>query len=98
MSSKPLKKAGIWTFVGGIIFASLPIGLAFLTALLSGKSMTNEGEGTGTYLWFLFVTVPIGFLVVIVGLVLFIVGLVSNRSQPHQHQPESRNSASNGSD
>ena len=88
MRNKSLKKAGIWTLVGGVVFASLPVGLAFFTALFSGKSMTNEGEGTGTYLWFLLVTVPIGFLVVSVGLVLFVIGLASNKSQPQPNPTE----------
>jgi hypothetical protein len=54
----------------GLIFAISPILLAFVTSLFQGGSMWNESSGTGTFIWFMFLTVPVGFLLVLIGLVM----------------------------
>ena len=51
----------------GLVIAFLPIALAFLTSLLNGTSMFDEGSGSGGYLWLLMGTLPIGFLLVVIG-------------------------------
>jgi len=51
----------------GLIIAFLPIALAFITSLLNGTSMFDEGSGSGGYLWLLMGSVPIGFLLVVIG-------------------------------
>jgi hypothetical protein len=56
----------------GLIFAFSPILLAFVTSLFQGGSMWNESSGTGAYIWLLFLTLPIGFFLVVIGLVMFI--------------------------
>jgi uncharacterized membrane protein YhaH (DUF805 family) len=57
----------------GLIFAISPILLAFMTSLFQGGSMWNEGSGTGGYIWLMFLTLPVGFLLVVIGLVMMIV-------------------------
>ena len=57
----------------GLIFAMSPILLAFVTSLFQGGSMWDEGSGTGGYIWFMFLTLPVGFSLVVVGLVMFVV-------------------------
>jgi uncharacterized membrane protein len=57
----------------GLIFAISPILLAFITSLFHGGSMWDEGSGTGGYIWFMFLTLPVGFLLVLIGLVMMIV-------------------------
>ena len=57
----------------GLIFANSPILLAFVTSLFQGGSMWDEGSGTGGYIWFMFLTLPVGFFLVVVGLVMFVV-------------------------
>jgi len=57
----------------GLIFAISPILLAFVTSLFQGGSMWDEGSGTGGYIWFMFLTLPVGFFLVVVGLVMFVV-------------------------
>jgi len=54
----------------GLIFAISPILLAFATSLFQGGSMWNESSGTGTFIWFVLLTVPVGFLLVLIGLVM----------------------------
>jgi len=54
----------------GLIFAISPILLAFVTSLFQGGSMWNESSGTGTFIWFMLLTVPVGFLLVLIGLVM----------------------------
>ena len=57
----------------GLIFAFSPIFLAFVTSLFQGGSMWDEGNGTGAYIWLMFLTLPIGFLLVVIGLVMAVV-------------------------
>jgi len=57
----------------GLIFAISPILLAFITSLFQGGSMWDEGSGTGAYIWLMFLTLPVGSLLVLIGLVLQII-------------------------
>jgi uncharacterized membrane protein len=57
----------------GLIFAISPILLAFITSLFQGGSMWDEGSGTGGYIWLMFLTLPVGFLLVVIGLVMMVV-------------------------
>ena len=54
----------------GLIFAISPILLAFVTSLFQGGSMWDEGAGTGGYVWFMFITLPVGALLILVGVVM----------------------------
>jgi uncharacterized membrane protein YhaH (DUF805 family) len=57
----------------GLIFAISPIILAFITSLFQGGSMWDEGSGTGGYIWLMFLTLPVGSLLVLIGLVMMAV-------------------------
>jgi hypothetical protein len=57
----------------GLIFAISPILVAFVSSLFQGGSMWDEGSGTGAYIWLVFLTLPVGLLLVVVGLVLAVV-------------------------
>jgi uncharacterized membrane protein len=57
----------------GLIFAISPILIAFVTSIFQGGSLWDEGNGTGAYLWFLMMTLPVGFLLFVIGLVMMIV-------------------------
>jgi uncharacterized membrane protein YhaH (DUF805 family) len=57
----------------GLIFAISPILLAFITSLFQGGSMWDEGSGTGAYIWLMFLTLPVGSLLVLIGLVMMVV-------------------------
>ena len=57
----------------GFLVAVSPIALAFVTSLFQGGSMWNEGSGTGGYIWLMFLTMPVGFVLVAIGLVMMIV-------------------------
>ena len=57
----------------GLIFAISPILLAFITSLFQGGSMWDEGSGTGAYIWLMFLTLPVGSLLMLIGLVLQII-------------------------
>jgi uncharacterized membrane protein len=51
----------------GLFITVLPILLAFVTSLINNVSMFDESSGSGGYLWLLMGTVPIGFLLVVIG-------------------------------
>jgi len=57
----------------GLIFSISPILLAFVTSLFQGGSMWDEGSGTGTFIWFMLFTLPVGLLLVVIGLVIALV-------------------------
>jgi uncharacterized membrane protein len=57
----------------GLIFAISPILIAFITSLFQGGSMWDEGSGTGAYIWLMFLTLPVGSLLVLIGLVMMLV-------------------------
>ena len=57
----------------GLIFAISPILLAFITSLFQGGSMWDEGSGTGAYIWLMFLTLPVGSLLVLIGLIMMLV-------------------------
>ena len=57
----------------GLIIAVLPILIAFITGLLGGVSMFDESSGSGGYLWLLMITMPIGLLIVLVGVIVKLV-------------------------
>ena len=58
----------------GLIFAVSPLVLAFVTSIFQGGSMWDEGGGTGTYIWFMMLTLPVGFVMVVIGLLKMIIG------------------------
>ena len=53
----------------GLLVTVSPILLAFITSLFQGGSMFDEGGGTGTYLWFLMLSVPLGAVIVLIGII-----------------------------
>jgi len=53
----------------GLLIAVFPIICAFLFSLFNGGSMFDEGSGGGAYLWLLMISVPIGLLLIIIGLI-----------------------------
>jgi hypothetical protein len=53
----------------GLLVAVFPIICAFLFSLFNGGSMFDEGSGGGGYLWLLMISVPIGLLLIIIGLI-----------------------------
>jgi hypothetical protein len=50
----------------GLIIAFLPIALAFVTSLINGTSMFDEGSGSGGYLWLLMGSVPLGVAIFVI--------------------------------
>jgi uncharacterized membrane protein len=54
----------------GMFIAILPIICAFSYSLINGGSMFDENSGGGGYLWLLMVTLPLGLLIIIIGLIM----------------------------
>jgi uncharacterized membrane protein YhaH (DUF805 family) len=62
----------------GLLVAVSPIIAAFLYSLINGGSMFDEGSGGGTYLWFLMASLPIGLLLILVGVIVMVVRRFKN--------------------
>ena len=54
----------------GLVFAIAPLLIAFVTGLIQGVSMWDEGSGTGAYIWLMMLTLPVGFVLVVIGIVM----------------------------
>ena len=61
----------------------LPLLVAIITGVITGYSPFSEGggSGSGAVLWLLFITVPLGFVVGVVGVCYVITGVVKYRTQ-----------------
>jgi hypothetical protein len=57
----------------GLIFAISPLLLAFVTSIFQGGSMWDEGSGTGGYIWLMMGTLPVGFVLIVIGVVVGVV-------------------------
>ena len=53
----------------GLIFAISPLLLAFVTSIFQGVSMWDESSGSGGYIWLMMGTLPVGFVLIIIGVV-----------------------------
>ena len=77
-------KISVWLTLGGALFAFGPLLLALLLGGLSGdfESAFNEGDGFGAFIWLMIVTLPLGAIIAIVGLVLLVVSLIRRTREP----------------
>ena len=57
----------------GLLFAFSPLLIAFVTGLIQGVSMWDESSGTGAYIWLMLMTLPVGFVLVCIGIVMKLV-------------------------
>jgi uncharacterized membrane protein len=57
----------------GLLITISPILIAFVTSIFQGGSMWDENSGTGGYLWFMLMTLPVGFVLIVIGLVMMVV-------------------------
>ena len=57
----------------GLLVAFSPVMAAFVFTLFNGGNMFDESSGGGGFLWFLMATLPLGFLMMFIGLILLAV-------------------------
>ena len=57
----------------GLLVAFSPVMAAFVFSIFNGGSMFDESSGGGGYLWFLMATLPLGFVMIFIGLILLLV-------------------------
>jgi hypothetical protein len=62
----------------GFIFAFSPLLLAFILSLVQDVSMWDEGSGSGGYIWLIIGTLPVGFILILIGLGTWIYRKISN--------------------
>jgi TRAP-type C4-dicarboxylate transport system permease small subunit len=74
MNSKA--QGGLITLVVGLLIIPSPIFLAWLSTA-PGSNMWSEGDPNsgGAAIWLMFLTIPFGGLIALVGLILFLTGL-----------------------
>lgn len=79
-----LLKVSVWLTLGGVFFAFGPLLLALLLGGLSGdfESAFDEGDGFGALIWLMIVTLPLGGIIALVGLVLLVVSLIRRMREP----------------
>jgi predicted branched-subunit amino acid permease len=62
----------------GLAFALSPLLIAFIASLFQGGSIWDE-TGAGASLWYFFFTLPVGFLIILIGLIALIIRRVRTR-------------------
>ena len=79
-----LLKVSVWLTLGGVFFAFGPLLLALLLGGLAGdfESAFDEGDGFGASIWLMIVTLPLGGIIALVGLVLLVVSLIRRMREP----------------
>ena len=83
MKKKTQLIIGASAFVGAFLVAFSPLALAFLSTPPGGNMWSEGGDGGGSAIWLMILTLPLGLVIGIVGLVFLIMGLVT-KSQPKQ--------------
>ena len=79
-----------WLTLGGALLAFGPLLLALILAGLTGDFPPTFGESEGVAdqeLWLVFVTLPLGGLIAVIGLVLLVVSLMRALRMPRPYRP-----------
>jgi hypothetical protein len=77
MKKKTALTIGLWGLLGGPLFAFSPLALAWLSTPPGGNMWSEGGGGGGSSIWLMFLTIPFGFIALIVGLIFTIIGLAT---------------------
>ena len=79
-----LLTVSVWLTLGGALLAFGPLLLALVLAGLTGdvESAYDEGDGFGSLMWLMFVTLPVGGITAIVGLILLVVSAIRALRKP----------------
>ena len=72
VSKNKMNTVGRWLSGGGCLFALLPVPIAILTTPIGGNMFSTGGDGGGTALFGLILTLPLGAVAFVIGLVLWI--------------------------
>jgi|GEM_PF-4942620 len=57
----------LWSIIAGLLIAIAPIIIAFIEGQKTNSSMWDEGSGSGAVIWLMLFSVPLGFIVIVVG-------------------------------
>lgn len=79
MKFNRLMTLGLWSMVGCTIFASLPLITALIAGIFGGQDEMDETTSHGAWLLLMNVSLPLGFLLGIAGLVLFLIGMFKSK-------------------
>jgi hypothetical protein len=71
---------GAVILVASVVFTFSPLLIAFLSTPPGGNMFSEGGDGGGSAIWLMFMTIPIGFAGTIVGLVITISGVTKTFS------------------
>jgi hypothetical protein len=79
MNFNRLMKVGLWSMLACTFFGFLPLLIALAVGVFSGEDMMSEATGSGTWLWLMNISLPLSFILGIVGFIIFLFGLFKNR-------------------
>ena len=66
---------------GCTIFGFMPLIIALIAGIFGGQNMMDETTGSGAWLWLMYISLPMGFLLGIAGFVLFLIGMYRSKSK-----------------
>ena len=65
----------------GLLVAFSPVVAAFVFSIFNGGNMFDESSGGGGFLWFLMATLPLGFMMIFIGLILLVVNKLKPKDE-----------------
>ena len=74
--SKPLLIWATALLVGSPLFAFSPLAIAYLTTPAGGNMWSEGGDGGGSAIWLMFLTIPASLLGLLAGIILLVFGFV----------------------
>jgi uncharacterized membrane protein YdjX (TVP38/TMEM64 family) len=81
MKFNKLMKVGLWSMIACTFFGSLPLLIALAAGVFGGEDVMNEATGSGTWLWLMHISLPLAFVLGIVGFVIFLIGVYKSRPE-----------------
>jgi len=76
-----LMKIGLWSMVACTFFGFAPLLIALITGIFGGKDVMKEATGSGAWMWLMYISLPLGFVLGIVGFTVFLIGMYKSRPQ-----------------
>lgn len=61
------------------VFGFSPLLIALAAGVFGGKDVMSEATGSGAWLWLMYISLPLGFVLGLAGFVIFLVGIFKNR-------------------
>jgi MFS family permease len=81
MAFNKLMKIGLWSMAACAFFGFSPLLIALAAGIFGGTDVMNEATGSGAWVWLMYISLPLGFVLGIVGFIIFLIGMYKSRPE-----------------